>query len=258
MRGFGSHVRTAAVAAVAAISLSVAACDNGGNPSRGEVIDPEVVEAICDALEVVVLVDTSPSMEDEAEAICATVTDLELRLLRELRLIHAGAHVTVYGIGEEGELDTELYPCVDSTLTDVFGHFVPGGGVLTSTEDWGPAVAIVADGNTWMQNTLRSVVSWSDEAPKSGDPCLDPGDDRDFIEAAIDASNANGVVAVPIVGTDAGTDDPGHDRACIVNLADDLADGTGGTLAMSDDDDFNLDHILLELFVDYCTRPVQD
>jgi hypothetical protein len=51
-------------------------------------------------------------------------------------------------------------------------------------EDWAPAVAVVAAGKTghptfpWSSDSVRLIVSFSDEGPRCGNPIDDPGVDR--------------------------------------------------------------------------------
>ena len=86
-----------------------------------------------------------------------------------------------------------------------------------------------------------SVVPSPSKSPP-GDPCDDPGLDRDAIENAIVVANANGVIVSPIAGTGIG------EELCVATLGQDLAAGTGGTWHQSTDG--GLAEEIFELVID--------
>ena len=185
----------------------------------------------CPPIDIVFLMDTSGSMEDEAAALCGAIGQVEADLAARGARV---ANVTVLGLTQAaGDTDDPAaFACLPNHVAAVYGTAVPGSpppavSVLADDEDWGPATAIVAAFHPWVPDALRLVVPISDEGPFDGDPCDDPGDDRDSLEVAIQIANANNVIVSPIAAT--GSD------ACTVNLGVALAQGTGGTAFLSID-----------------------
>ncbi len=195
-----------AVLFAAVLALALPGCDSDDRP----------ILRICDPLDLVVLIDTSGSMDDEAAALCSNLDVIS----SQLRLDGINLLMTVMGITENSGNDPAAYSCIGGNVADVLGTAVPGGDVLDAPEDWGPAVAVVAARFPWTAGRIRVVVPMSDEAPQDGDPCEDPGADRLALNNAVATANANDVSVSPITGTGAGE--------CVRGLAIDLAADTGG------------------------------
>jgi hypothetical protein len=87
-------------------------------------------------------------------------------------------------------------------------------------------------------------VPLGDEGPLDGDPCEDPGGDRDAIAHAIDVARANGVLVTPITGDGS--------SACVVGLADALAAATGGDIFSSEEPAADVAEAIEDAVVEIC------
>lgn len=137
---------------------------------------------------------------------------------------------------------------------------------LDDSEDWGPAVAVLAARFPWRQDALRIVVPISDEDPQNGDAtdefdtvCEDPGSDRAAIQNAITQAQSNNVVVSPIF-TDQSDFDPEDQEtlACVEPLMQSLADGTGGRLNASEDPSADLAGAIVSLIEAACTQVARE
>lgn len=204
----------------------------------------------CDPVQLVFLMDTSGSMRDEAAALCTTI-DEALNALGGL-----GIEVIPFFFGIT-ETPGGEFSCLTDTVVHQFGPDVPGDAAscpfpntLSAYESWGPATAIVAQHFPWGAATTRMIVPISDEGPCDGsrpEGCADPGSDRDSITNAIAIATANQVHVSPISGS--GSD------ACVLNLADALADGTGGTALRSKFAKSDLSQSIVQLILSQCESP---
>ncbi len=193
--------------------------------------------AACPPLDLVFLLDTSGSMEDEGAAICQSIDSV----VEDLGRRGITLNPEVLAIAPR-ELE-DLPPCVADLSVSVEGQFgdvvVPGDngtcpGTLTGNQDsekdenWAPATAIIAEQYPWSAGAIRLVVPISDEGACLGSQpsCFDPGDDRDAVENAIAVANANDVIVAPVTGDGSDT--------CVITLANDLAAGTGGVSFQSE------------------------
>ncbi len=177
----------------------------------------------CSFVDLVFVMDTSGSMDDEAAALCATV---EL-VISDLATMGISASPQALGITEQ---PGGAFSCLSGDVATMFcsGPACSNGACpfpdsLSAFESWGPATAVVAEQFNWTPDAARIIIPMGDEGPCNGDApdgCIDPGDDRAAIDLAIAAANANGVIVSPITGTGAGT--------CTKTLASDLARSTGG------------------------------
>jgi len=175
-------------------------------------------------MEIVFVMDTSGSMRDEADALCAGISQVIADLNKQGVFIRAN----FLGITQ---ISGGSFSCLTDHVLGLLGGTVPGDAQscpfpdgTSAYESWGPATAIVAERFPWMPDATRLVVPISDEGPCNGsrpEGCNDPGDDRDSIVNAITIALANNVVISPIAGT--GSD------ACVINLAAAAANGTKGT-----------------------------
>ncbi len=216
-RFFGRVVCPSAFALVAALALT--GCDD--NRNRGTV-------TLCDPIDMLVIFDTSGSMDDEAQAVCDKIDEIEQSI--EDGGIDAG--ITVMGITENEGNVPGAWGCVSDNIRNFLGDGVPDDETpLINEEDWGGAVAIAAEHFPWFAQNIRVIAPISDEGPSGGDPCDDPGPDRDSAENAITVASRNEVIVSPISGTGA--------EPCVINLMRDVADGADGvhrsTLIAADD-----------------------
>lgn len=180
---------------------------------------------VCPPLDLVFVMDTSGSMGDESQALCATIGQVAQDLANQGITLNT----TVLGITQGS---SSSFPCLTDSVSNLLGPQVPGDPPpgeenLNDSEDWAPGTAIVADRFPWIPGAVRIIVPISDEGAEDGDPCDDPGEDRDSLENAIAIALVNGVVVSPIAGT--GSD------SCVIDLMADLAAATGGTSFVSTD-----------------------
>lgn len=174
------------------------------------------------SVQVVFLVDTSTSMDDEAAALCAALPEVSALL----GFLGTEVQATILGITAA---PGGAYDCLTGDVLSIYGPVVPNAagdpvGVLDHPESWGDATAIVADRFAWVPGAARLIVTVSDEAPYQGngnpsDPICDLGDAAS-VANAIAVANARSVTVSTLVGTGAAT--------CVQELAAQLADLTGG------------------------------
>lgn len=187
------------------------------------------------AVEVLFVMDTSGSMDDEFDALCGQISTIVAQLQR----MGVPTQYRILGINEPRA-------CATETVTGL----VPGG-VVNHQEDWAPAVVDLAGGFAWRPDHVRLIIPMSDEGPEDGDPVNDPGDDREAINAAIAAARANNVIVSPVLGTGAGTE--------VSTLAEALAAGTGGRTFASSDPAADMAAGIAELIgAAACTPVIQD
>jgi hypothetical protein len=202
---------------------------------------PDECTPICPPLDVVFVMDTSGSMDDEAQALCTTIGSIVATLQDQGITVYP----SLFGITQTPGGD---FDCLTSNVFDLLGGEVPGlpecCAYLGNSEDWGPAVAIVSARFQWTPGSVRVIVPISDEGPRNGNSCDDPGSDRDSIDVAIAQATAHNVVVSPIAGTDS--------SACVIALAQDLALATGGTAFISTDAGQDLANGIGALIIDAC------
>jgi hypothetical protein len=202
--------------------------DSGTSSDCDENAIPDECPA-CPTLDLVFVVDTSASMDDEAAALCANLANI----LAELASQGIAVDATLLGITAD---PGGAYGCLDGTVISTYGSAVPGtppaslatlgqcpGGIEVGSEDWGRAVAVVAGLHDWNPDAVRVVVPISDEGPYCGDPASNPGLDKDAVDLASAVASANHVIVSPLLGT--GT------PAAVSSLASLLASQTGGTVS---------------------------
>lgn len=168
------------------------------------------------SIEVVFIVDTSSSMDDEAAALCTAIPQVIASLGAKGTFVQS----TVLGITEN---PGGAFGCLTGNVLALYGAAVPDAngnpiGLLTHPESWGDATAIVADRFAWTPGFTRLIVTISDEAPFEGDPC-DAADTASVTNATAVAI-ARSVTVSTLVGTGA--------APCVNALADQLASQTGG------------------------------
>ena len=181
----------------------------------------------CPPVELVFVMDTSTSMEDEAAAICANITQVAGKLAADGIQVQA----TLLGISAN---PGGIFSCLTGNVMTLYGTTVPGsppanntqlgacpGGNEVASEDWGRAVSVAAGRRAWSAGSLRVLVPISDEGPWCGDPVSNPGVDRDSIVHAISVALQDQVVVSPITGSGS--------SGATIEMAQLLAEGTGGT-----------------------------
>jgi hypothetical protein len=205
---------------------------------------------ICPPVELVFIMDTSTSMNDEAEALCAST----------------GA-VIAYLDGSGVEVQPRLlgicntpggaYDCLEDHVANLLGTAVPGsppapldtlgdcpGGNEVCLEDWGLATAVVAGAYSWLPEgeSIRLIIPLSDEGPWCGDPVTQ--NDLDAIAHAISVARDAGVIASPITGSGS--------SGAVLSLAQALADSTGGIHFSSTTASTDIAQAIVELVLSAC------
>lgn len=225
------------------VELTVACCaDCNSNdiPDSCEIATGQVVDANANGIpddcecvppstnccvDVVFLLDTSGSMNDDAAALCNGINQILAGLGT------SGVQVSSFNILATVTIpSTPAYSCV-SGLVSSFGTSA-GGLPLTgcttpqgNQENWGVATAIIAENYPWSPDCQRLIIPISDEGPSCGDPCVDPGSDRLALDVAIASANAQNVIVSPVLSTRSGN------LSCVRGLMQDLAAATGGSFA---------------------------
>ncbi|MGB2984275.1 MAG: hypothetical protein WBE26_00190, partial [Phycisphaerae bacterium] len=180
-----------------ATEVNATDCNNNG-------IEDTLELATCPEIDLVFIIDTSNSMDQELEPLCEDIDGPEgvLAQLAEAGLT-GNAEIRAMAPGGAG------CPCCTDTVANVYGTKAPclpevlgtcGGCNEGDCEDWGPATAIVAANRWWKWGPgPRIIIPISDEAPRCGSPINDPGDDRDAIDHAIYLVWDNHVIVSPVV-----------------------------------------------------------
>ncbi len=153
---------------------------------------------------------------------------------------------TLLGISESPE---GAFSCLTDNVAHLLGVDVPGTPLccptLNGNEDWGPAVAIVAERFAWSTGTVRIIIPISEEGPREGNPCDNPGDDLASIQNAVQVATTHHVIVSPITGTGSST--------CVTDLAQTLAQGTGGRTFSSTNPGSDLAGAIRTLVLDACS-----
>ena len=205
---------------------------------NGDGIPDECVT--CPPVEVVFVMDTSGSMSGEAAALCNAISMVEGELMA--LGIEATSHLLGITAAPGGS-----FGCLTNSVLGLLGGVVPGNGAcgpLNQSESWGPATAIVAENFPWAQGAVRIIVPLSDEGACNGDPCQDPGLDRDSVTNAIAVAVANDVFVSPVAGDTS--------NGCTITLLEDLALGTGGVSFQSTQPDLDISQAIFDLILNAC------
>lgn len=184
------------------------------------------------AVDIVFAMDTSGSMYDEFSTLCSKIEDVVM----DLQSRGITVKYKILGIHRN-------YQCT----TDYVSHLIPGAR-SNHEEDWGPATYDLSYGYNWASGYVRMIIPMSDEGPENGEPCQDPGPDRDAISDAIGAAQANNVIVSPILCSHSWS------YACLETLARDLANDTGGRFFESTDPSSDLAAGIADL-VQGATKP---
>lgn len=217
----------------------------------------------CSDIEIVFIMDTSPSMEDEAEGLCDNIpliiAAIQTALPQQDPPVQVDVFTTVWGITEDGNpndgdgdgdpADGDMdgnpdYDCLLSDVLDELGGVVPGnngacpGNLIddvpgqegysktSESENWASATAIAAVNFGWQPGTVRLIIPISDEGPCMGGQDVVNAcrdSDQDATDNAGLVASGNGVIVSPIIGT------PFEGQpSCIMQFAQQIADQTGG------------------------------
>jgi hypothetical protein len=179
-------------------------------------IAPRPALAQSASVDVVILVDTSASMIDELDSLCARLADTE----KSIQASGLRARVTVIGI-------TDKYKCAQNTV-----RLLIPNSTVANDENWGPAMADLIGGYAWQPSAIRLIIPVSDAGPAGGKAVDDPGPDRDVTTRAVQAAVAGKVILSPLIGSPTREVSAG-DRARIETLARDMAAATGGRVFIS-------------------------
>ena len=214
----------------------------------------------CGAVDIVFTMDTSGSMDDEADALCEQLegvfSDLAALGLDDVR-------VFIWGITEDADApehqDAGEFTCLTDNVREVFNDAIVPGTVdrriflpdQEGDEDWGPSTAILAHFGSggrdpdfqWRPDAIKIIVPISDEGPSQGDDGT-PEENAEMIARAIDAANANGIIVSPIVGS--GAEPP------VAHWALELAQGTGGVAVRSADPSLDIAALINEIVFEAC------
>ncbi len=206
---------------------------------------------ICPPVEVVFIMDTSTSMDDEAAALCGSINAVVVHLEA------AGVEVQARLLGI---CDTPggAYACLEDHVANLLGTTVPStpppgletlgacpGGLEVCQEDWGLATAVVAGAYPWLPATesIRLVIPLSDEGSWCGDPVTQL--DQDAITFAVAVALASGVIVSPITGSGS--------SSSVIALAQSLADETGGIHFASTTPSSDIADAIVELVLAACS-----
>ncbi|MEM8885996.1 MAG: hypothetical protein AAGD14_18170 [Planctomycetota bacterium] len=230
-----------------------------------EEVEPEPVFTECPPVDLVFLMDTSGSMDDEADALCE---QLEGVLARLEALGLEDTRVFRWGISEDADAPEHVedgnFTCLEDNPRDIFpGAVVPGSNpprMIESTEnegdeDWGPATAIVAHFGSqgrnptfqWREGAIKIIVPISDEDPSLGDNRPQENDDEDAtqqIDLAIAACIDNGVIVSPLIGNDA--------EVITAELGRKLAEQTGGIAFRTTDPELDIGQLIFDIVFVAC------
>jgi hypothetical protein len=234
-------------------------CDGNGVPDPCDIAGGAadcngdgVIDACpaCPSVEIVFVMDTSTSMDDEAAALCQDLG----AVLQALSGQGIAVDASLLGISES---PGGSYGCLEGTVISTYGTAVPGdpppsvatlgacpGGLEVSSEDWGRAAAVVAGLHPWSTDAVRVVVPIADEGPWCGDPVTSPGVDLDAILQATAVAKDHDVAVSPILGTGS--------SAAVALLAQQLASATGGVVSSSADPALDLADAVAALVQSAC------
>lgn len=166
--------------------------------------------------DVVFIMDTSGSMDDEFNALCSKIETVISDLQSQ------GINITYKIVGI-----TKNRRCTSDYVKKMVSN-----PISNHQEDWGPATQDIAEKYSWRAGATRIIIPLSDEGPDNGYPIT--SDDLTSITNAKASAKANDVRVSPIIcSKSSGCTDAEHNT--MVSLAQDLASGTGGTPFTSSD-----------------------
>ena len=163
-------------------------------------------------VDIVFVFDTSGSMNDEGQSLCSVVGDV-------VQNIQDDGFTVKYNVWAITSWSSSYFPCITSSVRNEFTD-----EISNNNEDWGPATSDISNLYPWEAGYTRVIVPLSDECPENGGSSVTTADTAAITQAITDA-NDNNVKVFPIVGSPW--------RTAVVNYANDLATGTGGTALQS-------------------------
>ena len=166
--------------------------------------------------DVVFIMDTSGSMDDEFSTLCTKISTIISDLQSQ------GITVTYKIVGI-----TQNRDCTSDYVTNM----VPNP-ISDHLEDWGPATQDIAEKYSWRAGATRIIIPMSDEGPDNGCPIT--SEDYTSITNAIASAKANNVRVSPVTCSESGQC-TAADYNTVVSLAQQLASATNGTLFKSTD-----------------------
>jgi hypothetical protein len=148
---------------------------NSTAPSAAEMVDAEVL----------FIMDTSGSMNDEFSALCSRIPDIVQGLMDN----NINIKYQIYGINSTRDCATTRFSNAVASTT------------INHEEDWGPAAydAAIPGNYPWNSGYRKILVLMSDEGADDGDYWTAADDAA--IDTAIVACQENGVGVVPIIGS---------------------------------------------------------
>ncbi len=229
----------------------------------------EACQVLCANLEVVLIMDTSASMVDEAQSLCdgmpAMLAEVEDALNAMSDTPVSGA-VAMLGITEDAVDDPSL-ECVNGSVLESLTAVVPGDNgtcpaqldqgadAVAESKNWGSAAAIVAQEYNWLSGATRIMIPVSDGgACMGGTQAADACDAAD-VQAADHAAQlaaANNVVMLPIIASH-----PGQ-PVCLYEIAEQCAGNTGGTALLTSDAQSDLVDAIIEIAMASCQTTCGD
>ena len=135
-------------------------------------------------VDIIFVMDTSGSMNDEAEALVKAINDV------------------VSDLSSEFDIDAKLWGITNNYFNGLTSYVTANvtNPISNHVEDWGPAVNDLASKyNRWRNGAIKIIVPVSDECPENGDGCYQ--DDEIAVTDARAAADANGVNVLPIIGS---------------------------------------------------------
>jgi len=153
------------------------------------------VKTIHRPVDVVFLVDTSGSMNNEWNDLCNIIGDIVYGLEKE----GIDFNYTIFGLGSAKD-------CAHNSWA-------------VHSESWGVATAQAAAAYKWREGVVKIIIPVSDECPYKGGRTGN-ADDEAWIQEAIQKCKENNVIAYPMNGDGSSSD--------VIRYMDELASATGG------------------------------
>ena len=153
------------------------------------------VKTVHKPVDVVFLVDTSGSMNNEWNDLCNIIGDIVYGLEKE----GIDFNYTIFGLGNAKDCAYKSWP--------------------VHSESWGVATAQAAAAPIWRKGVVKIIIPVSDECPYEGG-WAGNADDEASIQEAIQKCNENDVIAYPMNGDGSSPD--------VIRYMNELASATGG------------------------------
>ncbi|MCK4491910.1 MAG: PKD domain-containing protein, partial [Candidatus Altiarchaeales archaeon] len=192
----------------------------GGSNSDAKITLP-INSTVCDAkldvgssiesTELVFIIDTSGSMDDEWNKICNTILPA---IENNISAMGLSIDITIYGIGSQRA-------CSNRGLTE----HCTGYSCVQLNEAWGPGTEWVANNHPWRASSLMIIFPISDTAPIGYDHGTNEGENDRSIDNAIQAAKAKGITVYGFWG-DA---DDGYPLDNVEDHMNRLSSQTGGS-----------------------------